>query len=219
VSISKSEHVYCTDCVCGKKLIDAIYKNTDIPKTCSGCEYHNPEDSMMYQYRPNYKPDYKLDRYKIYESGIYATMEEVEDTIDSMKYSGEKQQREVYKKRHALRFELGRLKNELNIQPYIYTITTFQRLNKMGNFGSIRCVGYYTNFEDAKNAVENNWGDIFETTYNYALIEEVRPGLYPMALKRWLYKIETDENNYIGSIYIPINEPNYFKTVINFAIG
>ena len=40
--------------------------------------------------------------------------------------------------------------------------------------------GYFTNLDDAINAVKNNELDVFEHCYNYAVIEAFDEGFYPM---------------------------------------
>ena len=40
--------------------------------------------------------------------------------------------------------------------------------------------GYFTNLNDAINAVKNNELDVFEYCYNYAVIEAFDEGFYPM---------------------------------------
>lgn|SRR5690554_3614814 len=104
---------------------------------------------------------------------------------------------------------------------YIYTITTFEELdNEYGGIaGSSRCVGYYDNFKDADEVVKNNLGDIFETIYNYAVIEKVEAGLYPACLERQFYKIHVENDDYRNVTYEPIDEPECVKCIVNFAIG
>lgn len=53
--LNKDAHVYCTNCVCGKDLIQATIHETDIPEQCKNCYPYNPEDSVQYRDRPNYK--------------------------------------------------------------------------------------------------------------------------------------------------------------------
>lgn len=67
--INKNEYVYCTNCKCGKKLINAILNNADIPEQCYKCYPYNPEDSFPYKNRPCYKPNYQLNKKAIYVSG------------------------------------------------------------------------------------------------------------------------------------------------------
>ena len=61
----------------------------------------------------------------------------------------------------------------------MYFITTIGHLPE-GNYkdmGSTRCVGYYENFNDADETVRNNRCDIWETIYDYCMIEKVDEGL------------------------------------------
>lgn len=66
-------------------------------------------------------------------------------------------------------------------------VTTFEKLEKTEGdyyeFGSTRTVGVFEDIEEARDIVKNNKDDICETIYNFAVIEEVNMGLYPM-LKR-----------------------------------
>ena len=60
---------------------------------------------------------------------------------------------------------------------------------KFPDFGSSSIVGYYFDKNDAFNAVKENACDINETCYDYALIEEIREGLYFPAFSdcRWFF--------------------------------
>lgn len=49
-------HVYCTDCIFGKEVIDRIKKDKSIPESCDGCWHYHPEDSFPNYLRPNYVP-------------------------------------------------------------------------------------------------------------------------------------------------------------------
>lgn len=104
---------------------------------------------------------------------------------------------------------------------YIYTITTFEELdNEYGGIaGASRCVGYYDNFKDADDAVKSNCCDIFETIYNYAVIEKVEPGLYPYCRERWFYQVHIENDDWLSAEYKPIDEPYCVKHFVNFAIG
>ena len=100
----------------------------------------------------------------------------------------------------------------------IYIITTMTKLeqNKLGwpEYGSTRTVGWYESFNDAEKCVVYNNGDIWETCYDYAIIEEVEEGLYPYCKPRWFYKynIETGE-------YERIEEPELMKHIVCIGIG
>ncbi len=49
------EHVYCTNCVYGNKLLEAIYFNTPLPKECENCFSFDPDDSKPFYLRKKYK--------------------------------------------------------------------------------------------------------------------------------------------------------------------
>ena len=78
-----------------------------------------------------------------------------------------------------------------------------------------RGVGYYSTFEKAQRAVLNNACDIWETCYDYAVIENIEEGLY-----QW----DTDAKWYqwddINEEYKPMEgKPEQYKKMVGFAIG
>ena len=99
----------------------------------------------------------------------------------------------------------------------IYIIMTFSRLNMnetgFPDFGSTNLCGWYFDFQDAYRAVTENMCDIWEHTYDYALIEEVEEGLYPSSMKRWFFHFDED-----SLIYDPIKEPEFLKHFSGFTI-
>lgn len=98
---------------------------------------------------------------------------------------------------------------------HIYTITMIEDLDDdYGTIGAQRCFGYTTDFEYADSSVKANATDLHEYLYEYAIIEKVEDGLYPCAIERWLYKYDEDNDG-----FIPIEEPECLKHIINFAIG
>ncbi|SNX54151.1 hypothetical protein [Thermoanaerobacterium sp. RBIITD] len=98
----------------------------------------------------------------------------------------------------------------------MYFITVIEDFDKdYGVKGCSRCVGYYNTFEKANKAVRENKCDLWETCYNYAVIEKIEEGLYQTSYeKRWFYKFDCDKG-----IYEPIEEPEEVKHWCNFAIG
>lgn len=62
--MDKNEYVYCTNCKYGSKLIEYIirYNGVSIPEQCNGCYPYNPEDSMKYEDRPNYKEKREINK-------------------------------------------------------------------------------------------------------------------------------------------------------------
>lgn len=103
----------------------------------------------------------------------------------------------------------------------IYTITVTEKLDidattGFPDFGSSSVPGWYAKKEDAVTAVENNACDINETCYDYAIIEEIKEGLYGMPLTnhRWFYRF-----NHNNGKYEPIHEPECLKHFCGFAMG
>lgn len=76
-----------------------------------------------------------------------------------------------------------------------FIVTTFKKIEKDERFGgydlgSNRSVGIFETFEEAEKVVVNNVGDICETIYDYALIQEIGFGLYPALISQELYKVK-----------------------------
>ena len=100
----------------------------------------------------------------------------------------------------------------------IYTITTMTKLEQtelgLPKFGSTRTVAWYDNFDDAEKVVVCNNDDIWETCYQYAVIEEIEEGLYPEGTPRWFYKY-----NIATGEYNKIDEPEWMHQYANISIG
>lgn len=79
----------------------------------------------------------------------------------------------------------------------------------------MRTVGWFSNLEDATLAVIQNQYDIWEFSYWFCIIEEVRSGFYPIPVEReWWYRYSEDDKG-----YIKIEKPSLFEGVSNFGIG
>lgn len=96
--------------------------------------------------------------------------------------------------------------------PTIYTVSTIHfRDSQYGS--SPRTVGWFPDLDTATQCVRENWGDIWETTYDYAVIEGVTPGLY------------TTEGNdehwfqWKDNAYQPCDKPEQVAGVISFSMG
>lgn len=103
-----------------------------------------------------------------------------------------------------------------------YFVTTFSNLGKSDlgywDLGSVRTVGFFNSLDDARETVINNHGDICETIYDYAVIEGVGEGLYPLLEYQELFKVvsptitEDGKEYYNSSLkYEPITTPEGFK--------
>ena len=71
---------------------------------------------------------------------------------------------------------------------------------------TMECVGYYQDFDYAKDTLVTNQLDINETIYDYAMIEEIRNGLYADNVRRWWFKFD-----YNKGIYEEYETPEQYK--------
>ena len=81
------------------------------------------------------------------------------------------------------------------------------------DFGGSELVGYYSSKEEAFNAVHNNRGDMYETLYDYAIIEEVEEGLYPCSMTRWFFKFNSALQKYED-----MKEPDGFSSCCGLVV-
>lgn len=102
----------------------------------------------------------------------------------------------------------------------IYTVTTLGRVKynelfKEDEFAHSRTVGFYTDLNDAKRCVNENWGDIYEVgSYPFALIERVETGLYGVTKDRWLYEWNNSEKGYVLREEFP-----FMKHYVGYSMG
>ena len=97
------------------------------------------------------------------------------------------------------------------MQPaFIYTITTMKE-----NGRGTRTPGYFFSLETAKRYLEENVGDLFEGTYDYAVIEKVYPGIYAIEGRvEWWYQFDMEKDSYVG-----IDKPDKFQRAVCWGIG
>lgn len=103
----------------------------------------------------------------------------------------------------------------------IYAIKTMTRCQEDAkypgylDFGHERNVGYYTDLGDAINCVSNNDGDIWETIYTFAMIEEIQEGLYGSAGSHtWWFKW-----NNMNQQYESMDMPDLAANKFGFIMG
>lgn len=79
-----------------------------------------------------------------------------------------------------------------------------------------RCVGYFKTFEEAERVVINNIDDIWETCYEYAVIEKIEPGLYQYDFHPTWYKWHK-----LTGGYIQCEQPTFVNAIggVGYAIG
>lgn len=102
----------------------------------------------------------------------------------------------------------------------IYTITCMEKFEEkifedgrssgFPTYGSTAFMGFYHDFNDAVESVIENACDINEHCYNYAVVEEILPGLYSYPRPRWFYKFNREKNE-----YEPIEEPKFMNHIAN----
>lgn len=99
-------------------------------------------------------------------------------------------------------------------------ITVFEYCEKdaLGwpKFGATRCWGFYSNKQDALNTLHENRTDLWETCYDYAVLEPYYEGISAMGFKedRQFFKYSIARDG-----YVEIEEPECCKHVVGFAIG
>lgn len=102
--------------------------------------------------------------------------------------------------------------------PVNYFITCFNRVgldkNQWLDIGCSRTFGYYEDYLTAEKALNENWCDMHETIYNYAVVEAIEPGIHPYPKERNFFKYDREKG---GFFRIP--EPEEFKGFCNIALG
>jgi hypothetical protein len=100
----------------------------------------------------------------------------------------------------------------------IYTIMTCTTIEEdkvykgFPNLGDTRIIGFYIDKDLAIKAVEENWANMNEFCFNYAIIEEVQEGLFQPSISenRMIFKFD-----YGNNVYKQIEEP----TILNYISG
>ena len=81
-------------------------------------------------------------------------------------------------------------------------------------FGDHRTWGYYKDYDIALLALHENWTDMWETCYDYAVLERFPEGVFPYCEERYWFKYNRERDG-----YFEIEEPECVKPFCNFAIG
>jgi len=91
----------------------------------------------------------------------------------------------------------------------IFTITLLRGLNVEADE---RTVGWYQSLRRAKDTVEDNYCDIHETIWEYAIIEKLGRGLYPEVINEYWFQWQNGK-------YVEIPKPEGLRDLCNWAIG
>lgn len=103
----------------------------------------------------------------------------------------------------------------------IYTVTTLYiqspgrclNVELPDRIARSRLVAWFPKPGRAREVVMGNEGDIYECGhYNYCVIEEVQPGLYPHVDREFWFQ-------WRDKGYVQISKPKWLKNSINFGIG
>ena len=93
----------------------------------------------------------------------------------------------------------------------MYFITTITNLSDDSN---VRCIGYFSDQDIAIKTIESNWGDFWETIYNYAVIENIPEGIYQIDPNPLWFQYDRDTEKYKS-----IERPKETLHQCGFAIG
>lgn len=100
----------------------------------------------------------------------------------------------------------------------MWFITVFENIEPderfLAKFGLQRTWGYYKDHNTAVQALYENWTDMWEFCYDYALLEQFDEGICPYCEERQWFKYDRERNG-----YFEIDEPECVKRICNFALG
>lgn len=94
----------------------------------------------------------------------------------------------------------------------IYTVTAIDEI-KMPPCNS-RVFGWFTELEEAQEAVNENRYDLHECLYDFIVIEQISEGIHCCASKEWWYKWDREIRQ-----FNPIEKPKETKFIVNWGIG
>ena len=97
----------------------------------------------------------------------------------------------------------------------IFTVCAVSGFDR-NELGLKRTYGWYTKLKDAYKDVIANRGDLWESSYDYIVIEEVKEGVWGMAIKEWWFKWNWQDSK---KGFHPIRKPKETKGTINWSIG
>ena len=100
----------------------------------------------------------------------------------------------------------------------MYFITCFQKYEQtkygVPDVGDYRTFGYYTHKERAIECLHNNNLDIHEDMYDYAVVEKIPMGLYPLAEERIFFKWDEEKH-----LFSEIDGTEFANNFGNYAFG
>ncbi len=96
-------------------------------------------------------------------------------------------------------------------------ITVFEKFDEKWGIKNSRTWGFFVNKEEALDTLKNNRTDLWETVYNYAILEPYYEGIsgYCFDEPREFFQYDYKENKYYPIGY----KPEEVKGYASFAIG
>lgn len=98
----------------------------------------------------------------------------------------------------------------------MFFVTSFEHLpdEKYLHVGDSRTFGYFDTYNVAVQSLHENWCDMHECLYGYAVIEKIGQGIHAIAGERQFFKYDREKDG-----FFEIDEPPEVKHLYNFAIG
>lgn len=100
----------------------------------------------------------------------------------------------------------------------MWFITVFEKfeINEYGfpDHGCMRTWGYYSDHETALQALHENWTDMWECCYAYAVLEKIGGGIAPSAEYTQYFKYDRERDG-----YFEMRAPEHYDHFGNFALG
>jgi len=123
---------------------------------------------------------------------------------------------------YASKAAASRAWNKGKIPTSVYTVTVCMKMEDScgwGDLGSCRVVGFYFNEADAVASVLNNAGDMFEMTYNYAIIEKINEGVYGVDIG-YVPRVFRAEHRIDAPIITELEKiPSFLNNIRGISIG
>lgn len=82
------------------------------------------------------------------------------------------------------------------------------------NTGAYRTFGYYEDYETCKQALNENWCDMFEFLYTWAVVEKIGPGIHAHAEEIGWFKWDDEKEG-----FFEIEKPKCTESYCNHALG
>ena len=98
---------------------------------------------------------------------------------------------------------------------WFITVLEKQEKHPLGyiDHGCLRTWGYYRDHDRALHALHENWTDMWEGCYHYAVLEEIGEGICPMPKSVQWFKYDRERNGYF-EIEMPEGENPHVSLVI-----